>query len=208
MVAPGAFETRLSAAHAGDEAEIGALLQRCAPALRRAVSADLPRRWQRLLTVDDVFQETCVDAFRDLRSFAGRTERALCAWLTRIAKRNLLDAVRMLEAERRGGGTQPLARVNHAQASVELLLTLAGRTTPSLVVSRQEAVEALQEALEGLPDIYRRVLEEFDLAGRDMSEVAKALGRSRGSVYMLRARAFRLLRERLGDTTHFFSGSA
>lgn len=198
----------LAAARGGDSDALVRLLERATPAVKRAVSADLPRRWGHLLSVEDVLQQACVDAFRDVASFEGTDQRAFSAWLTRIAKRNLLDAVRMLEAEKRGGGRLVRAPRDHETASIELLAHLTQQTSPSRAATREELAAALQAALAELPDDYRGVISAFDLAGRDMSEVADELGRSRGAAYMIRARALRLLRERLGSTQRFFSTGA
>ncbi len=199
-------ETVLHRARNGDEQALCTLLESAAQRVCRAIEADLPQRWRHLLSVEDVYQQTCVDAFCDIAAFAGTGTRAFDAWLTRIAKRNLLDAIRMLEAQRRGGGSGPTASLE--QASLDLLLAVSGRTTPSHAVNRREVADQLHAAIGGLPTVYRTVLEQLDLSQRPVGDVARELGRSIGATYMLRARALRLLRDRLGDTSRFFSAGA
>ncbi|MBP7937722.1 MAG: sigma-70 family RNA polymerase sigma factor, partial [Phycisphaerae bacterium] len=46
-----------------------------------------------------------------------------------------------------------------------------------------------------LPETYRRVVEQFDIEFRPPAEIARALGRSVGAVYMVRTRAHDRLRE-------------
>ncbi len=201
--APDTFDALLARAAAGDEDALADLLRRAEPALRRAVSADLPRRWQHLLTPEDVLQQTWVDAFCAIAEFAGRDQRAWQAWLTRIAKRNLLDAARMLDAEKRGG-RRPPASLDRDSASHTLFARLARWTTPSMTLSRGEAADTLRSALADLPDDYRLVVEQYDLLGRPMADIAARLHRSEGAAFMLRARALRVLRQRLGGTSGFF----
>jgi DNA-directed RNA polymerase specialized sigma24 family protein len=124
-----------------------------------------------------------------------------------IARRNLVDAIRHLDAERRGGGRRrvPLLREHSCVDLVERLVT---RTTVSRAASRREAAEALERALAALPDAHRMVVSGYDLEGRAMEAVARDLGRSTGAAYLLRLRAHAMLRRLLGGTTGFFSASA
>jgi len=190
-----------------DEQGLAALLSRCAGPLRRAVEADLPRRHAGALSADDILQQTYIDAFLGIDRFRGEDEAAFAAWLRSIARRNLIDAVRHLDAERRGGGRRrvPPAREDSCVDLVERLVT---RTTVSRAISRREAAAALERALASLPGAYREVVSGYDLAGRPMEEVARELGRSPGAAYLLRLRAHAMLRRLLGGTTGFFSASA
>jgi DNA-directed RNA polymerase specialized sigma24 family protein len=47
----------------------------------------------------------------------------------------------------------------------------------------------------------------YDLEGRPVQEVAQALGRSPGAVYMLRARAHRRLSEIMGTASRYVTDS-
>ncbi len=201
------FADQLHAAR-GDSTALGDLLERAAPAVRRAICADLPRRWRHLLTPEDVLQDAFVDAFHDFARFAGDSPAAFQRWLIRIAKRNLLDALRLLETEKRGGARRAVTANPH-DSSVDLLQALiAGGTRPSRAAIRAEAAATVQSAVAALPGPYRKVVEGYDLAGRDMADIAAEIGRTRGAAYMLRARAHRLLRKQLGASAGFFSSSA
>jgi RNA polymerase sigma factor (sigma-70 family) len=197
----------LDAARA-DAAALAALLQRVAPDVRRAIRADLPARWRHLLTADDVLQQSFVDAFHDFAGFAGDSPAALRRWLMRIAKRNLLDAVRAVESEKRGGGRRYGAS-DTQQSCLDLLQMLSASVTqPDQAAARAEAAEMIRSAVAALPGPYRDVVEAYDIAGREMADIAEGIGRTRGAAYMLRARAHRLLRRQLGDTTRFFCSRA
>lgn len=191
----------LDAARAGDESAIGTLLERHAHPLRARIERELPVRFQSLLSADDVLQQTFVDAFRDLPAFAGADEAALSRWLWAITRRNLIDAVRALESEKRGGDRLRLDPAGlSVSAWVDLFRTVSG---PSRAVSLAEAEAALRKALQQLPPDYRRCVEHLDLDGCPVESLATALGRSKGACYMMRARALRMLREFLGQTSGF-----
>ncbi len=198
-------------ARRGDDQALAALLGRCAAPVRAALAADLPRRHAAVLDVDDVLQQTFVDAFRDVGRFRGRDEATFRAWVQSIARRTLVDVVRHLDAERRGGGRRRLSlspspsRERSCLDLVERLVTRSSVSRPSI---RREATAAMEEALANLPEEYRAVVEGYDLAGRPMDDVARTIGRSRGAAYMLRQRAHALLRESLGGTSGLFSVSA
>jgi len=81
----------------------------------------------------------------------------------------------------------------------------ATSTTPSRIVAGQEAQTLLGSALAELPPDYAKVVRLHDLEGRTGPEVAAAMGRSRGAIFMLLARAHDQLRQSLGSATKFFS---
>jgi DNA-directed RNA polymerase specialized sigma24 family protein len=84
----------------------------------------------------------------------------------------------------------------------------ATSTTPSRVVAGQEGQTLLQSALEELPPDYAKVVRLHDPEGRSGPEVAVAMGRSRGAIFMLLARAHDQLRQRPGTATKFFNHGA
>jgi len=123
-----------------------------------------------------------------------------------LAKNNLLDAVRMLDAEKRGKGWHRLEPSGSDDSLGTLLQRLSGTgTTPSKYAARDEARSYLGHAIDQLPAAYRQVVKMFDLECGPMEEVAKAMNRSIGAAYMLRARAHRQLAEMLGSASKYFS---
>lgn len=193
----------------GDEQALTTLLEKHAPELRRRLAGAIPKRWQSLLSEDDVLQQTFVDAFRDIGRFVGDEGQAFEAWLHTLAKRNMLDGIKMLEADKRGGDRKRIERGSREESMVALYEVLGGTiTTPSRKAARQEAGDALKKALESLPSSYRQVIELYDLEGRPIEEVAAALKRSSGATYMLRSRAHRLLCEVMGTESKYLSEKA
>jgi RNA polymerase sigma-70 factor (ECF subfamily) len=204
----GASERELSdLAARGNTDALAALFERFGPAVRAALAAEIPSRYQALVSVDDIMQETYTDAFLGFSQFTPRGPGSFAAWLTTVARRNLLDVLRMLEADKRGG-----RRRIHDQSAEESLLALhdhlaSTRSTPSRHASRKEAVAFLRCAIGQLPPKYRTVVEMYDLEGKPVTEVAAALGRSPGAVFMLRSRAHRMLAANLGTASRFLSDS-
>lgn len=191
----------------GDKEALAHLLERHGPDVRQKVVGHIPQRWQALLSADDVMQETYIDAFLDIGQFEPRGDGSFAAWLLTLARRNLLDAVRMLDAEKRGGGRKQIAntpRESSLLSAVEQLTGVVG--TPSQHAARREAGVRLQAAIKQLPDTYRTVLSLYDLEGRAVDDVARALQRSPGAIFMLRARALRQVAALLGTASLYLSG--
>jgi len=84
----------------------------------------------------------------------------------------------------------------------------ATSSTPSRVVARQEAKTILQRAIKELPPDYAEVVRLHDLEGHSGPEVAAAMDRSRGAIFMLLTRAHDRPRETLGSESRFFSHGA
>ena len=191
----------------GERSEFARLLVEHSPAVLKRMEGKIPRRWRAVLSAEDVLQQTCTDAFLHFEQFVSQTEGSFAAWLSTIAQRNLLNALRMLDTEKRGGKyrrVEPLSEEDSFFALYEQVEAL--QSTPSRHVVRDEARAALAHAIRRLPEDYRRVVQMFDLEGKLVGEVAQALNRSPGAVYMIRARAHHWLGEFMGSATKYFSG--
>jgi len=202
-------DEQLRKAATGGREALAELLEAHGPAVRERLSGAIPKRWRSLLSLDDVMQQTYADAFLDIGQFVPQGEGSFPAWLLTLAKRNLLDALRMLEAEKRGGGRKQAKSPPGDESFVALYERLGGTSsTPSRKVARSEACSALQRAIKRLPGAQRRVVQMYDLEDRPIGEVAAALGRSEGAIYMLRARAHRRLCEIMGTASKYLSSSS
>jgi RNA polymerase sigma-70 factor (ECF subfamily) len=196
----------LQRAHANDREAIGELLERHGPQVRRILTGSIPKRWEPVLTVDDVLQQTYTDAFLAIGRFRAEDAEAFPAWLSKLAKRNLVDALRMLRAGKRGGDRNRVLPDAHGD-SVATLYELFGATsgTPSREAAISESKTALAQAMDRLPPAYRTVIRLYDLENRPVEEVAALLDRSVGAVYMLRARAHERLADLMGSASLYFT---
>ncbi|MCA8960359.1 MAG: sigma-70 family RNA polymerase sigma factor [Planctomycetes bacterium] len=183
----------LARAARGDDTALGRLIERAAPTVRSNLRGSIPTRWQALVTIDDALQEAYTEAFLSFHRWRPESSGAFVHWLTRLTRNNLIDAVRALETEKRGGRRRR-ARLDPEASAIELLDHVAGRgSTPSRTIARAEASAALHAAVRRLPDHYREVVIRYDLDGATIESVAEAIGRTPGATYMMRARAHRLL---------------
>lgn len=196
----------LQQACAGDEEALGKLLELHTPELRCVVTRKLSAKWQSLLSEEDVLQQTFIDAFLDIHQFNPGPDSAFLAWLTTLATRNLYDAIRMLEADKRGGTVRRVTPGASDKSYARLMGELEGTaTTPSGHAARDEARAALEQAIGQLPDHYRRVIQIYDLEERPLAEVAVAVGRTRGATAIMRHRAIRMLGEIMGTASQYMS---
>ena len=199
----------LTQASSGNTQALKELIEEHAPVVRRWLAGKIPDRWRSVLSVDDVMQQTYTDAFVDIGRFVPVGEDSFGAWLMSLAKCNLVDALRMLEAEKRGEGHRRLASPDGADSCMSLYeLLVATSSTPSRHAARDEALAALEFALDQLPDTYRRVVQMYDLEDRPVEEVARVLQRSSGAVFMIRHRAHRRLRTIIGGSASKYFSAA
>lgn len=202
-------EELLAQATAGNSDALAQLLERHGSLLRGSIAGEIPRRWRAVLSADDVAQETYIDAFLDISRFHPSAATSFLGWLLTLARRNLLDALRMLEAEKRGRHRRRVQSRPPHESLLALYEYVGGaRSTPSRHAARAEALEALRHAIDRLPAAYRRVVQLYDLEGRSSAEVAVQLGLSRGAMFMVRCRAHRHLRQYLGTASLYLSDTA
>ena len=197
----------VSQAVSGDTDALGALLREHGSTVRRRLN--IASVWQGVLDTADVMQVTYIEAFLRIGQLTSQTTEAFVAWLTRIAENNLRDAIKELERAKRPDPRRRVRRGNPEESTITLLETLGCTTaTASRHAANREALGLLETAVARLPDTYQKVICLFDLEDQAAHQVAKALGRSPGAVYMLRARAHDRLREVLGPESEFFTDCA
>ena len=202
----GSDQDLLRQAAEGDADSLARIVREHGLIVRSQVATEIPQKWQSVLCVDDVMQQTYTDAFVDADRFSS-DGGSLTGWLLSLAKCNLIDTLRMLEADKRGGGRRRMS-LSDNESFVALWETLGGScTTPSGHAAKNEARAALESAVEKLPESYQRVVQLYDLEGRSVDEVAEALDKNPGAVYMMRTRALRKLRTLLGNVSKYFSQS-
>ena len=171
-----------------------------------AAGLSIDRRWQASFDREDVMQVTYLEAYLRIATLRSRTTEGFRGWLARIAENNLRDALRALQRDKRPDGEGRRRSTRGSGASAETLMSslLDSHPTVGSVAAGREAVARLKAAMQRLPDSYRRVVDEVDLAERPVTEVAAELQKSPGAVHMLRSRAHDRLRELLGGRTRFF----
>ncbi len=192
----------------GSEQALCELFERYGPSLRRRFSRKIPQRWQSVLSLDDLMQETYIDAFVHIRDFDPRGESAFEHWLATIARHNLINALEMLEADKRGGQRRRVRLVDSDVFDTFCDQLGGTRNTPSGLAAKVEACSALKGAMAQLQEDHRNVVQLYDLEGRSAEEVSRMMLRSNGAMFMLRARAHRALRQLMGTASDFLSDCA
>ena len=181
----------LNDAQNGNEESAAEIARLVVPWLRECVR--IPAKWRSLIEVDDVVQITLVEVLLGLTQLRQRTTRGLRAWATTVAKNNLRDSVRGLEAQSRFPENRRLhdGHEDSVDGLIDRLLECSD--TASRWARRAQEREALLAAVEELPPTYRSVVQLYDLELLSIDEVQQTVGKSRGALYMIRARAHEML---------------
>jgi RNA polymerase sigma-70 factor (ECF subfamily) len=158
---------------------------------------------------EDIVQETQVEIFRRIGSFQPRLPDSFNRWATAIALSRLRNAIKKYRSLKRGGDHKRRASaVNLEESSVALLDLLAGPgKTPSRVVSRQEAVAAVQAAIGALPEPHRQAVWLVHIAGQSVRDTAHAMGCTERAVHGLCRRGLKQLEKRFVEEGPFLSST-
>lgn len=190
-------------ARSGDVEALGALLPRFERELRHQIRLD--RRYQRSIDVDDILHNTFLEVCRSIATFVG-PPGAFRHWLKAIAERRAIDAVRHQRRQRR---PPPSARMTPPPGEDPirwLARVVMTSSTPSHNVASEELKEKLRGEINRLPDVCRRVIWDTVLNDRSDRDCGVSMGRTKGAVRAIRARAINLLRERMRVASEFWSG--
>lgn len=174
----------LAAAAKREQWALAVLFRAYHPLLLRYLHAQAPGM------ADDLAGEVWVAVARGLELFSG-DEAGFRGWLFTIARRRLTDFRR--KTGRRRTDPVPHERLDRMAEAGD------GGDPASLVLTRMTAQRAIDLILTDLsPDQADAVLLRV-VAGLDVSEVARIMGRSPGAVRVLCHRALRRLAPRLSD---------
>ena len=201
------FDRLLERAQGGDKAAVGELLLGSHDPLTQYLARRMPVRYQHVLDVDDVLQETFAVAFRDIGKCERMSEASFLAWLRTVAEHRLQDEIKRLESKKRGGKARRVTlAVATSDAIAELIQIVAGNDpTASNLARSDEARQALVVAVSALPEDQRLAIQMRYLEGKDVEEVAQELGRTPGAVRALSDRARNKLRGLIGSLSHYMS---
>lgn len=179
----------------GDKAAmVTALVARHESRIRAIIARRSGPQVLRWTTVDDLFQETVAAALAGSHSFVFVGDGAFLAWIgviaSRMVARSLQDRERhvlpwrIVVNEERGG-----------LAETEVFADVA--PGPSTRFARSERTQAIRDAIDALPERYRKVLILYKLEERPLAEVAREMGCTKGATARLIARALKQLGTRL-----------
>lgn len=160
----------------------------------------LGTRLRSKLDASDVVQQAILQAHTARDQFRGATEAEWLGWLRAILANALASSARRFTAEARDLGRERSLEVALDQSASRLACLLsADQTSPSAGAVRAEEILGLAQAMAGLPEDQRSVIELHHLKGLPVAQVAEILGKSRPAVAGLLFRALKTLRNQLGD---------
>src|SRR5579872_93554 len=137
---------------------------------------------------EDVMQDAYVRAYQNLRQFAGRSQ--FSTWITRIAVNEAFK--RRLRGNRY---EEPRPMSDEQETTMDRFESPI--PNPEQHVSTSETRRLLEQAIEGLPDLYRSVFVLRDVQDMDTESTAIALEISADTVKTRLHRARALLRKHL-----------
>ncbi|MBY4593571.1 RNA polymerase sigma factor [Rhizobium redzepovicii] len=152
----------------GDEVAIRAIIQRHNQRLFRTARAVIRNDAE----AEDVVQASYIKAFANLAAFRGEAE--LSTWLTRIALNEALGRVR---ARRNTIGLEEIdMQATSAGGEVVQFPSSLSATDPETELSRSQARQLLEQAVDELPDDFRAIFVLRDVEGMSTYEAASYLG--------------------------------
>ena len=174
----------------GDHAAFALLFEKYERRLAVLIHYKLSPELRRLTEVDDILQETLIEAYRDIDSFSYRKPGSLFSWFSRIADHVIADLARFHGRQKRHAGDQFRFRSESNPQGPEPVDT----RTPSRILAEKEGVLALIERLNQLPQAYRQVIILAKVEGLSSEEIAERTGRSKEAVALLLHRAIKRFR--------------
>jgi RNA polymerase sigma-70 factor (ECF subfamily) len=188
---------------AGDRMATGRLLLDHARQLKQHLAPRIPKSLARLIAVDDILQDTFIQAMRDIRQYQMRPDATFYNWLRTIADHRLQDALEAIRRKKRGADFRQVD--NRSSRWTKLSDILADRgPSPISVIVRNEMVSAIQVGIAVLPEEQRTAVSLHCLDGRSVEETAAAICRSPAAVRGLIYRAKQSLRSTLKSSSRWF----
>ena len=174
---------------AGRPEAVEALYGRVTPRVLAYVRMRMGQSLRARMDSRDILQATLLKSFERLSEFRGTTAPSLMAWLARIAEREILDRADFHQRARRSPVREtPLSGQDVMEAKVTSVLSR---------MIRDERIERLEAAMEGLSDAHREIVLLRKFQDLPFREIAARLGKSEDACRMLLARALAALTIRL-----------
>ena len=197
-------QLKLDYASLGD-AEIAGLCARRDPeAVRHVLTANNQRLFRAAWSIlkdrgeaEEAVQAAYVSAFSSIDRFEGRS--SLTTWLTRIV---INEALGRLRSERRRREQLEAEGVPVLDAYREKLMAGSETPPPDASVAREQLRRLLEQAVAGLPEIFRTVFVLREIEGLSVDETSEILGIPVATVKTRFLRAKRRLQEALAPDVH------
>ena len=174
-------------ARRGDAGAFEALIAASRQTLATYVRVRIGEHLRHRLDVEDVLQESFVQAWKSMASFRWTGDRCFERWLAGIAEHVILKTARrrgdqILYVKREADGSQP---------------------SPSTAMRRDERFKRFEDALHHLSPDHRQAILLVRIQGLSFKEAGERMGRTAKSVMHLVARGLKKLKENFGDTESY-----
>jgi RNA polymerase sigma-70 factor (ECF subfamily) len=198
---PGDASQWLPAARAGSNEALGQALESCRRYLLLVAERELDPGLRAKGGASDLVQQTFLEAQRDFGQFHGDSEAELLAWLKHLLRHNVGKFARAYrDTQKRGVGRETPLEGNGSTVGPGAGLA-ADTPTPSGLAMQREQDEALERALERLPEDYRRVITFRYREERSFEEIGQLMQRSADAARKLWARAVERLQDELEEAS-------
>lgn len=187
----------LAATRSGSKEALGQLLEASRCYLLLVAQKELDPDLRAKGGASDLVQQTFLEAQRDFAQFRGDSEDELLAWLRRLLLNNLANFTRHFRATGKRALDREVALEGGSSGHGLASGLAAGSSTPSGQAVMNEQAQALQRALEHLPDDYRLILLLRYQEGRSFEEIAGLMHRSANAVRKLCLRAIDRIQKEL-----------
>jgi RNA polymerase sigma-70 factor, ECF subfamily len=149
-------------------------------------------------------EDDALDAVQDAmlqlaRAYSDRTAEEWRPLFYRILENRIRDMQRRRTVRGRVMAWLPFRRDDDDEEPDPIAEAPSGEPLPSRKLELEEAMAALERALQGLPERQRQAFMLRNLEGLDVAQTAIAMGCSEGSVKTHYFRALQALRARLGE---------
>jgi RNA polymerase sigma-70 factor (ECF subfamily) len=169
----------VSLARQGDRTALGALLSAHSKILLGFIKSQMPTWVDHVVEADDVLADTFHVATRKIATFENRGEGSFRAWLRGIATNLLQNRLEKIARVR------PISTMRRESKGADgsIFSAIAALTrTPSEYVYAHEQKDALEKAIDGLPDAERRAFRLHHVDDVSIEETAQTMDRTKGQI--------------------------
>jgi RNA polymerase sigma-70 factor (ECF subfamily) len=188
-------QSLVALAKEGNESALNQLCSVYGERVRRIVRLRLDQKLRPKLDSVDVVQDALILAMGGLKDFTYKNEGDFLRWLSTIAENKLRDILDKFHTEKRDVHKEiPFKKEGRSTEGGSIGAAGPIRTTtPSVIVSKKEALDKLEQSLDNLKPEYKQVILLKKIEGLSHTEIAERLGKNIGAVRMLLARAMAAL---------------
>ena len=179
----------------GDGEAFRSLFEDHARVLRTRAARRLPGHLSKRVSIADIVQDACLEAFRLRDRFEDRGHDAFRNWMFGIVDNKVRETVRHHGRTRKRATDREISRSRRRDTNA----LLGDGRSPSAAAISGERVARIRRAMASLPDAYREVLHLTLEEGLVLREVAERIGKSREATKKLYGRALCRLREACQD---------